>query len=255
MTIPSPDVPTEGVFGASLEEFRSALASELGRKKLGIDISEEDAASVAADAQLSASWHKLWQLSVREYPMGAAQDRTRATAEHPRKYDWEQQLPVRFNPPPGWPTPNQDWILQHVGLEMCDAWRPPGAPTFDPPGWLWWVPQEPAWTAWIRQHDGADDQVRGFAVAFGVCAALACSLPLVGWALGSLLAVMCAIGSGAGLARAIVSRRHFRRDPLGELRDNHTQVAQRLSYAATVGDGHHVDFADLTDFADLFDGE
>jgi hypothetical protein len=172
-----------------------------------------------------------------------------------QKHDWQRHLPVRFNAPPGWRVPSQDWILQHIGLDMSDARRPRGAPRDDPPGWVWWIPQEPGWTAWIEMHNPRRERVRGWGVALGVFTGLAITLPFAGWALGALLAILCALGSGIGLIEAVSSLRHFRRDPLGELRDNHTQVAERLNYGAAVGDGHHVDFDDFVDLADLFDGE
>jgi len=257
MTIPSSEVPPGEDFGSTLEQFRRALASEVGRERLGIDIDANEAASIATDAEQSARWHAVWRTSVRDHPRTGADIIVPAPPRKVRKQrdDWQRHLPVRFNPPPGWPAPSQDWILQHIGLEMSDAWRPPGAPPYDPPGWLWWIPQEPAWTEWMTQHKRDPARVRAFAVAFGVFVGLACSLPFAGWVLGSLLAIVCAFGSGVGLMQAIASLRHFHRDPLGELHDNHTQVSERLSYGATVGDGHHIDFGDFADFGGSFDGE
>ena len=135
MTIPSSEIPPEEDFGSTLEQFRRALASEVGRERLGIDIDANEAASIAADAEQSARWHAVWRTSVRDH-----------------------------------------------------------------------------------LRTGADIIV-------------------------------------PGLMQAIASLRHFHRDPLGELHDNHTQVSERLSYGATVGDGHHIDFGDFADFGGSFDGE
>jgi hypothetical protein len=97
--------------------------------------------------------------------------------------------------------------------------------------------------------------VRGFAAAFSVFALLALTLPFTGWPEGAVAAIACAIGSGIGFTLTVVSRRHLRTEPWGELRDNHTQVVERLNYGTSVGDGHYLDDADLSGFADFFDGE
>ena len=82
MTIPGSDVPPEDDHARSLEQFRTALASEVGRASLGIDISHEEAASILADRRLSASWYKRWQMSVREHPSGVARDVAPATSSY-----------------------------------------------------------------------------------------------------------------------------------------------------------------------------
>jgi len=243
----------------TFEQFRTALRrSAGGRRHIGLDIPDDDAAAIANDAELSAAWFRRWRIGGRASPVP---DDAPAAEPSPSGHadgligDWQRHLPVRFNPPPGWPDPSPDWILQHIGLEMSDHWRPPGAPTDDPPGWMWWIPQEPAWTAWINSRNGAAQKMRTAGTVFGVFLGLALTLSLAGWTLWLVLASVCAFGSGVGLLLTIASDRHFRKDPLGELRDNRLQVAERLKIGAPVGDGHHIYMADFSDIGSWFDGE
>ncbi len=120
---------------------------------------------------------------------------------------------------------------------------------------MWWIPQEPAWTTWVNSHNGAARMVRTAGTVFGVFVGLALTLSLAGWTLWLVLASICAFISGVGLLITIASDRHFRRDPLGALRDYHLQVAERLKIGAPVGDGHHIGMADFSDIGDWFDGE
>jgi hypothetical protein len=54
---------------------------------------------------------------------------------------------VRFNAPPGWPSPPNDWVPDAT-------WRPDPSWPAAPPGWQWWVPtqvQPTAPMAWPAQ--------------------------------------------------------------------------------------------------------
>ena len=133
---------------------------------------------------------------------------------------------------------------------------PLAPPTYDPPGWLWWTPQEPGWTAWISSRSGSAKMLPAAGTVFGVCAGLTLTVSLAGFTVLLVLAGVAAFCSGVGLLLTIARDRHFRRDPLGDLRDHHLQVAERLKIAAPVRDGHNLDMADfsevgMVDFADV----
>ncbi|GAA1968676.1 hypothetical protein GCM10009776_34730 [Microbacterium deminutum] len=255
MTIPSADGPPEERIGTTLDQFRQALTREVGRRNLGINISDERAAAIADDSELSARWYQLWLMSIRATPSPTPDTATPAPVEGAAAQtdDWQRQLPVRFNPPPGWPMPDQGWILQHIGLEMSDAWRPAGAPTDDPPGWMWWLPQNPQWTAWLEHHGKPAKRLRGFVVAAFVFLIITLAFVFAGSVAEAVLAGGFTLASATGAALTIAEVRHFRRDPLGELRDNHTQAAAQLNYGTTVRDGGFLDVADF--ISDFFDGE
>lgn len=243
----------------TFEQFRTALRrSAAARRHIGLDISDDDATAIAEDEERTAAWFRLWRTSARTSQRPHEEHGSEpAACEDPDALieDWQSRLPVRFNPPPGWPDPGQDWILRHIGLEMSDEWRPPGAPRDDPPGWLWWIPQEPAWSTWISSRDGAARMLRTAGTVFGVFLGLALTLSLAGWSLWFVLASVCAFGSGVGLLLTIASDRHFRRDPLGDLRDNHLQVAQQLKIGAPAGNVQNIGMADFSEIGGGFDGE
>ncbi|HEX5858358.1 MAG TPA: hypothetical protein VFY91_09650 [Microbacterium sp.] len=144
------------------------------------------------------------------------------TAKPPSDGAWRRSLPLRFNPPPGWPTPGHDWILRHIGLEMCDAWRPDGAPRSDPEGWLWWVPQEPAWTAWVEQ------EARRFRMLPWLVGVFATSVVILGATLptegAALLLIPAAMGSGLGAIVLVAQHRHFMKDPVGRFREEDMEL-------------------------------
>lgn len=142
--------------------------------------------------------------------------------------------------------PSQDWILTHIGLEMSDEWRPPGAPADDPPGWVWWIPQEPAWSSWIQHYHDLGRTVRATTVAFFVCLGAALTSPVTGWVVG-IIGITAAFEVGTFLLSLRVSLRHFARDPLGELRDHHNHVAERLSEGAVIGDRPSLGLVDWCD--------
>lgn len=292
MATPGAEANPYSSFGTTLEQFRNAMTSHVARRNLGLGLSDEQARAIAADPVLSEAWYTSWRNgAANSSPIAARTDDTasprfamnpgdgtdaRAPLRRPDHWtesdrtpgpklppgdpsqlidDWQRELPVRFNRPPGWPYPSQDWILQHIGLEMSDEWRPPGAPTDDPPGWTWWIPQEPVWTAWVTSRNGAAFSLPVARAVFGVLAGLALALSLAGWSLFLIFAIMGASVSGVWLLVSMANDRHFRKDPLGELRDNHLQVAERLKIGRPVGDGHTLGMADYWDSGSWFDEE
>ncbi|GAA1968412.1 hypothetical protein GCM10009776_34360 [Microbacterium deminutum] len=132
---------------------------------------------------------------------------------------WQRQLPMRFNPPPGWPIPSRAWILQHMGRGMSDAWKPVDAPPDPPVDWPWWVRQEPAWTAWIEREK------RSFRGLPWLVAALVASpvvivllLPLTG---ATVVATFAALALACGVMVIATRRSQFRRDPVARFREQH----------------------------------
>ena len=264
MALGIPDVNSDDDSEGSLDEFCQALISPVARQRMGLAFDDERARVVAADPVLSRAWYALWRANARRrsgsgvpidgaawrFPAGKGGERVKR--QPPR---WETQLPVRFNRPPNWPQPDQDWILRHIGLEMTDEWRPPGAPASYPPGWVWWIPQEPAWSAWVNSHNGAALMQRPAATVFGVLLGLTMALSFAGWSPWLILAASCAFITGIGWVRIIAKVRHFRKDPLGELRDRHLQVAELLKTRGAVDDSPPLSIADLPDGGSWFDGD
>jgi hypothetical protein len=101
---------------------------------------------------------------------------------------------------------------------MSDAWRPAGAPTDDPPGWQWWIPREPAWSAWIN---GQKQRYR--TAAFCIIGVFAASVvagllaPGMGWPIGlPVLGALASLLAGIG---CFALYRRLRKDPLVSFRE------------------------------------
>ncbi|WP_168626137.1 MULTISPECIES: hypothetical protein [unclassified Cryobacterium] len=58
----------------------------------------------------------------------------------------ENALPLRFNPPLGWPTPSEEWLVGHLGWEPPVGWIPRQGLIAAPPGWAFWTKNETAWS-------------------------------------------------------------------------------------------------------------
>jgi hypothetical protein len=126
-------------------------------------------------------------------------------------------LPMRFNPPPGWPVPSRDWVMEYLGLPITANRRPVGAPRFEHVGWEWWITQEPHWTAWMAEKRRRYRVTVIFlGVALVACTAIAIS---AGEHTASLIAIVCAIVAGGGLMVTSVQYAQFRRDPMSPIRE------------------------------------
>jgi len=61
-------------------------------------------------------------------------------------------LPLRFNPPDGWRTPDPQWISLYQGFQPPDNWSPyPEAPPI-PPSWPWWEENGTSWFRFFRNR-------------------------------------------------------------------------------------------------------
>jgi hypothetical protein len=140
--------------------------------------------------------------------------------------------------------PSQDWVLRHIGLEVSTPSRPPGAPEQVLPGWVWWLPQEPAWTSWIARGDEYRRVIRGVRLVFFALVGVALTAPISGWAIG-VIAITAAVSAGLGLLSLHMSLRHFTKDPFGEIRKHHHQVAAQLGRGVTIKDRPSLDLIDL----------
>lgn len=56
--------------------------------------------------------------------------------------------PLRFVPPPGWPTPTPEWVARNQGWQPPAGWTPPlRRPVYAaPPEWQFWAPEPAHWT-------------------------------------------------------------------------------------------------------------
>ena len=93
------------------------------------------------------------------------------------------------------------------------------APPAPPDDWQWWLPQEPAWTAWIEREQRSFRSLPWLVAALLVALVLiVLSLPLTG---ATVLATLAALGIACAVMAIETRRRHFRRDPVARFRDQH----------------------------------
>lgn len=52
---------------------------------------------------------------------------------------------LRFVPPPGWPSPDEDWTAGHQGWQPRADWVPVAGLPAAPDGWRFWEPNPPVW--------------------------------------------------------------------------------------------------------------
>ncbi len=58
----------------------------------------------------------------------------------------ENELPLHFNPPPGWPSPTEEWLVGHQGWEPPIGWVPLAGIVAAPQGWVFWTKNPAAWS-------------------------------------------------------------------------------------------------------------
>ena len=134
---------------------------------------------------------------------------------------WQRELPMRFNPPPGWPIPDRDWLMEYIGLPITADRRPPGAPASDPAGWEWWLPQDPQWSAWMYSKRRFYWTVTaGLGIASVASASIAVCVAPHG---ASLIAILCAIVAGVCVLVASVQYAQFRKDPMSPFREEYVR--------------------------------
>lgn len=114
---------------------------------------------------------------------------------------------MRFNPPPGWPVPGRDWVMEYIGLPVTPHRRPDGAPASDPEGGV----VDSARTA-VDQVDGSEMVVLSGADARVRRCLVACiASALVAGSDGFLIVVVGAMVAGLGLLVTSVRWAQFRK--------------------------------------------
>ncbi|GAA1968417.1 hypothetical protein [Microbacterium deminutum] len=207
----------------TLEQFRLALTHDVTRRNMGLLLDDEKAAEIAADSELSASWYKLWRMGRRAAAPSKAFEAETGTSEQ----GWREELPMRFNPPPGWPQPGQEWVSEYIGLSVTEYRRPPGCLMPLPADWEWWLPQEPQWSAWLNSK--RDSQRRmgiTLIVVVILCVAIAVLTATAGLWVLPLLCTMGAIIASIGLVGTMIARRDFRRDPMSGVRARYVRAEE-----------------------------
>ena len=82
-------------------------------------------------------------------------------------WDNPEDLPLRFNPPDGWRTPDPQWVSLYNGFEPPAGWRPyPDCPAA-PPNWPWWEENGAAWYSFFRFHSPPPTRELGWWFALG----------------------------------------------------------------------------------------
>ena len=61
-------------------------------------------------------------------------------------------LPLRFNPPDGWRTPDAQWISLYQGFSPPADWRPYQEAPPIPPSWPWWEENGTSWFRFFRER-------------------------------------------------------------------------------------------------------
>ena len=129
-----------------------------------------------------------------------------------------RDLPMPFNPPPGWPVPGRDWVMEYIGLSVTPNRRPDGAPASDPERWEWWIPQEPQWTRWMAARRRF---YRALTLGFGVVLVACIATAFVVGSDGFLIVVVGAMIAGLGLLVTSVRWAQFRKDPMSPVREKY----------------------------------
>jgi len=131
-------------------------------------------------------------------------------------------LPLRFNPPDGWRTPNPEWISLYQGFTPPPDWRPyPDAPPI-PPSWPWWEENGTSWFRFFRERAPIPARALGnwFSLAaLGLFTLTVSPFALPGGfiALGGLVGVLFLFLGIRGVSRTLKAPAQAPVDPLASI--------------------------------------
>ena len=133
-------------------------------------------------------------------------------------------LPLRFNPPDGWRTPDAQWISLYQGFSPPADWRPyPEAPPI-PPSWPWWEENGTAWYTFFRSLAPLPARALGnwFSLsALGLFTIVVSPFALTGWVIGvgGILGVLLMIIGIRGVVRTLRKQSTMPQDPVDAIRE------------------------------------
>lgn len=133
-------------------------------------------------------------------------------------------LPLRFNPPDGWRTPDPLWISLYQGYAPKPGWSPyPGAPLV-PDSWPWWEENGTAWHSFFRELSPPPTRILGnwFSLAATALLLLIVVPFLFEGVIAIVVALMATIGIFIGLRGVIKnlsSHEKVSSDPMTAVRE------------------------------------
>jgi hypothetical protein len=132
-------------------------------------------------------------------------------------------LPLRFNPPDGWRTPNPRFVSLYQGAEFPPDWQPyPDAPTI-PPAWPWWEENGTSWYRFFRDRAPMPARSLGnwFSLAaLGLFTITVSPFALPGWfaVAGGLIGLLLIILGIRGILRTLKKQNATPLDPYEAIR-------------------------------------
>jgi hypothetical protein len=117
-------------------------------------------------------------------------------------------LPLRFNPPDGWRTPNAQWVSLYQGFQPPPDWTPyPDAPPI-PASWPWWEENGTSWFRFFRDRAPIPARALGnwFSLAaLGLFTVTVSPFALTGWwiAIGGIAGVVLIVLGIRGVVRTL----------------------------------------------------
>lgn len=121
-------------------------------------------------------------------------------------WDDPDNLPLRFNPPDGWRTPDPTWVALHQGFEPPLDWEPyPGCPRA-PHNWPFWEENGTAWFTFFRAFSPPPGRALGWwfsmmAVGLLVTMTAPFALPWPAFLVWGLAGFTVSLGGLAGVIR------------------------------------------------------
>lgn len=128
-------------------------------------------------------------------------------------------LPLRFNPPDEWRTPDAQWISLYQGFQPPPEWSPyPYAPAI-PPSWPWWEENGTSWFRFFRERAPLPARALGnwFSLAaLGLFTLAVSPFALTGWfiAPGGIAGVVFMILGIRGVVRTLKTQAGKPLEPL-----------------------------------------
>jgi len=128
-------------------------------------------------------------------------------------------LPLRFNPPDGWRTPNAQWVSLYQGFQPPPDWSPYPDPPPIPSSWPWWEENGTSWFRFFRDRAPIPARALGnwFSLAaLGLFTLTVSPFALDGWfiATGGIVGLVLIILGIRGVVRTMKNQAGMPLDPL-----------------------------------------
>lgn len=132
-------------------------------------------------------------------------------------------LPLRFNPPDGWRTPDPRWISLNQAFVPPHNWRPYADAPAIPTAWPWWEENGTSWFRYFRDRPSLPTRALGnwFSVAaLGLFGLAVVPFAFSGWWIpaGGIFALTLMVTGIRGIVRTYKSQPHAPLEPLENIR-------------------------------------